>query len=58
MFLMALMALAQSDSVCMILSYGVMSGVRDIFVLELDCVAESIAFGVFDVTFVCAVMLW
>ena len=34
------------------------SGVCDIFVLELYRVTESIAFGVFDVTFVCVVMLW
>ena len=33
------------------------SGVRDIFVLELYRVTESITFGVLDVTFVCAVML-
>ena len=34
------------------------SGVRDIFVLELYRVTESITLGVLDVTFVCAVMLW
>jgi hypothetical protein len=33
-------------------------GIGDAFVLELHCVGQSFALGVFDVAVVCAIMFW